>query len=59
MISDGPRRDWAAAFGYIGSVFFMLPGAVFAGEIILNGVEEPVAVVEVVDDIEELDIAIE
>lgn len=49
------NRGWA--FGYIGSVFFMMPGIVLAGEMMFNGVGETVP--EIAEEIEELDIAIE
>lgn len=57
------NRGWA--FGYIGSVFFLMPGVVFAGQAIFGAPRAPIAVDEnavvfqVIEDIERRDIAIE
>ena len=52
------NRGWA--FGYIGAVFFMMPGLVFAGEVMFNGADEEVTAVEdVVEEVEEVDLGIE
>ena len=47
------HRGWA--FGYIGSIFFVLPGMVFAGELLFEDEVQPVPV----EEIEELDVVIE
>jgi sodium-dependent phosphate cotransporter len=51
------NRSWA--FGYIGAIFFMLPGAVFAGELFFGTPANEVDVTEVVEEVEEADLAIE
>jgi len=54
------NRGWA--FAYIGGVFFMMPGVVFAGEIMFGGKQEaPVSgvVEEVREGVEETDLGIE
>ena len=43
------------AFGYIGSVFFVMPGIVFAGELLFQDEVQPVPT----EQIEELDVIIE
>ena len=47
------HRGWA--FGYIGSIFFLMPGIVFAGEMLFQGEAEPLPT----EQIEELDVIIE
>lgn len=51
------NRGWA--FGYIGAIFFLLPGAVFAGEMLFGPPAEDVDVTEVVDEVEEAELVIE
>lgn len=51
------NRGWA--FGYIGCIFFLLPGTVFSGEILFGDEPEQVVQGEELKDLEELDIVIE
>ena len=47
------HRGWA--FGYIGSIFFLMPGMVFAGELLLQQETQPL----LTEEIEQLDVVIE
>ena len=51
------NRGWA--FGYIGAIFFLLPGAVFAGEMLFGPPAEDIDVTEVVEEVEEAELVIE
>ena len=47
------HRGWA--FGYIGSIFFLMPGMVFAGELLFQQQTQPL----LAEEIEQLDVVIE